>query len=218
MPHFSMILRGLFLGIGAAAPIGPVNVEIARRTLQNGFRAGFALGCGAVTVDVTYAILASLSLKPAMAYPSVMFALGIFGAAFLIYLGVSCLRQAARIQTIDIAAVPKSFRNYFTGVLMTAPNPMTLAFWFLLVPAAISDPSKDHSRDLPLVCIGVFLATITWVLAFSGAISLVGGLGKQRWIRVTNLAGGILLLTFAGMAIWRVARANLSYPPLSLGK
>ncbi|HEY2589318.1 MAG TPA: hypothetical protein VGI81_26470, partial [Tepidisphaeraceae bacterium] len=58
-----LIGRGIALGIGAAVPIGPVNVEIARRTFRGGFPAGFALGCGAVTVDVSYAILSSLSLK-----------------------------------------------------------------------------------------------------------------------------------------------------------
>ena len=52
-----LFARGVIFGLGAAVPIGPVNVEIARRTLRAGFRSGFFLGCGAVTIDVTYAIL-----------------------------------------------------------------------------------------------------------------------------------------------------------------
>ena len=37
MPLVAILLgNGLLLGLGAAAPIGPVNVEIARRTLRHG--------------------------------------------------------------------------------------------------------------------------------------------------------------------------------------
>ena len=61
-----LILKGVALGLGAAVPIGPVNVELARRTLRGGFSRGFALGCGAVTADVTYAILASFGLGPVL--------------------------------------------------------------------------------------------------------------------------------------------------------
>src|SRR5438067_13866243 len=102
-PHFlgiggmhqliGIFLKAVILGLGAAAPIGPVNVEIARRTLRGGFRAGFALGCGAVTVDVTYAVLASFSLRPVLSRPWLLNVIGIAGAALLAYLGISCLRH-----------------------------------------------------------------------------------------------------------------------------
>src|SRR5437016_2198077 len=95
-----LILRGCLLGIGAAAPVGPVNVEIARRTLKRGFRAGFALGCGAVTVDVTYAVLASLSLGPAMKNLWALRIIGLCGAAILAWLGIASLRGAFTVVPI----------------------------------------------------------------------------------------------------------------------
>ena len=36
------IANGVLIGLGAAVPIGPVNVEIARRTLRSGWAAGVA--------------------------------------------------------------------------------------------------------------------------------------------------------------------------------
>lgn len=217
MIHIDMIFHGLLLGIGAAAPIGPVNVELVRRTLQGGFRAGVALGCGAVTVDVAYAILVSVSLRPAFSHSTIMTALGVFGAALLVYLGVGCLRLAWRDAPIDLTARASSARNYVTGILMTGPNPMTLAYWFVVVPTTVASLTADVSRDLPFVCAGVFIATLAWVVCFAGLVSRVGGLGKQRWMRIANLAGGVLLLSFAGVSIWQVARAHLLYPPLSHG-
>src|SRR5947207_10039816 len=105
-PHFvgiggmhqliGIFLKGVTLGLGAAVPIGPVNVEIARRTLHGGFFAGFALGCGAVTVDMTYAILSSLGFRFLLDRPALYWLLTIGGVALLIYMGVMCWIEAAR--------------------------------------------------------------------------------------------------------------------------
>src|SRR5947209_1824433 len=95
MKAVPLLIRGCLLGFGAVVPIGPVNVEIARRTLKAGFLDGFALGCGAVTIDVTYAIIVSLTMRQAYAFPKFVLTLGFIGAALLIYLGIMCLRAAA---------------------------------------------------------------------------------------------------------------------------
>jgi threonine/homoserine/homoserine lactone efflux protein len=100
---------GVLLGIAAAAPIGPVNVEIARRTLRRGFSAGFALGCGAVSVDVFYAILSSQGVKRLVIdRPLVMQTLGYAGAAMLLWLGGMSLRAAWRATKVDPLAEAES--------------------------------------------------------------------------------------------------------------
>src|SRR3954464_16040460 len=95
-PALSLVFNGVGLGLGAAAPIGPVNVEIARRTLRFGRRAGFALGCGAVTVDVPSAVVTSAFLPAAVRAPRVLTALTVAAAALLTYLAWQCLRSALR--------------------------------------------------------------------------------------------------------------------------
>src|ERR1039458_1781020 len=86
--------QGGLLGLGAAAPIGPVNIELARRTLHRGFWSGFALGCGAVSVDICYAALSSLALHPAHNHPLALRWLGLAGGLFLGWLGVMSLLHA----------------------------------------------------------------------------------------------------------------------------
>jgi L-lysine exporter family protein LysE/ArgO len=214
----SLLLRGILLGLGAAVPIGPVNVEIARRTLRSGFRDGFALGCGAVTVDVTYAVIVSIAMRGAMQFPRVVYGLGLFGAALLAYLGILCLRAAAKVSDAqpipdeaDTGKKAPAHRNYLTGVLLTSLNPMTLIFWFTAVPGVAGALAKDPRRDLPLICAGVFLATISWVCTFAGLLHWAGSFGQRgRWIRVADAGGGLLLLAFAVAMIWRVAKGFLS--------
>src|SRR2546423_14881985 len=96
MGSASLILKGILLGLGAAVPIGPVNVEIVRRTLRGGFFAGFALGCGAVTVDVCYAILSSLGFGLLFNRPIFYWPLSVGGIALLTYLGVMCWAGAIK--------------------------------------------------------------------------------------------------------------------------
>ena len=203
----AMIGKGVLLGLGAAAPIGPVNVEIARRTLRGGFRAGFLLGCGAVTVDVTYAILTSLGLRPFLARPRVMTALGLAGAGLLLYLGVMCFVSAARLwrraATNGDRQRPAE-RHYVTGLAMTSLNPMTLAFWCLVVPAMAGQWSANPVRDLPWVCVGVFSGAMSWVLVFTSTMSWLGQRGKRATWLAADLVGGTMLLGFAAYALWHV--------------
>jgi L-lysine exporter family protein LysE/ArgO len=212
-------LKGIALGLGAAAPIGPVNVEIARRTLRFGRSAGFLLGCGAVTVDVAYAILTSVASVTLLRLHKARWlntGLTLAAALFLGYLAYLCLKSAlaghksAEGVTAPAAEVPRSKRtHYATGLLMTALNPMTLAFWFIAVPGAVGDQSHGSGIGLPVVCAGVFLGAFSWVCGFTWLVGHLKTFGGQRWLRWIDLAGGVLLLAFALGAIWRWAAPTL---------
>jgi L-lysine exporter family protein LysE/ArgO len=209
-PMLSLVLNGVGLGLGAAAPIGPVNVEIARRTLRFGRGAGFALGCGAVTVDVFYALVASVTLLPVLRYPTLLKVMALAGGLFLGALGILCLRSAARghvrSEEVDRSMPPHRAGHYMTGLLMTALNPMTLFFWFVGVPGTVTALAGSSRGALPLVAAGVFGGALGWVVFFTtlvGHLHRFGGRG-QHWLRWIDLAGGLTLLAFAVRSIWRV--------------
>ena len=182
--------------------------------MRGGFRAGFALGCGAVTIDVVYALLTGVSLGPVLKQPVLLAILGVIGGLFLAFLGVMSIRAAAHQGSIEAAPLGNASRHYLTGLAMTSLNPMTLLFWFVAVPGAVGKITNDPRRDLPMVAIGVFLGTFAWVCTFAGLMHLAaagaGHVGKRRWLRAADVAGGLLLLGFAGLTIWRVTRGFLS--------
>jgi L-lysine exporter family protein LysE/ArgO len=208
----SQFFKGLLLGIGASAPIGPVNVEIARRTLRSGFRAGFALGCGAVTVDVFYALLTMLGIAHLAEHPGFYWPIQIVGAILLTYLGLLSARdafRASRSEDDPFQAQPQSAAahsfvgRYFTGVAMMVFNPMTLLFWFTSVPAAIGRSQGDADRaDLPIICTGVFAATISWVVFFTSTLKWLRRWRRQWWMTAVDALGACVLLGFAGYAFW----------------
>ena len=200
------------LGLGAAAPIGPVNVELARRTLRAGFWAGLALGSGAVTVDCLYAMLSSQSLGPLVTRAGVRWTVAIAGFALLAYLGVMSLRAATRHLRADPLddALGHDLRDggrngYVVGVLMTLLNPMTLIFWFVGLPTN----TQDRSHDLPMICAGVFIGTFSWVVAFSGFLGVLGKWRKKWWMSAADGLGGLTLLILAVLGLWHLAKQPL---------
>lgn len=210
---WGLLGKGMALGAGAAVPIGPVNVEIARRTLRRGFLAGFALGCGAVTIDVTYAILSSLSLGELLNRPAIILPVTVAGTIFLLYLSFLCFRgafKAARADPLEQEQPRQSHHGaYFTGLAMTLLNPMTLGFWFLAVPAALGAIAAHSAHDLPIVCTGVFLATLAWVMLFAGTLTFVGRWRKKGWLAAADAVGGAVLFCFAALELWHTLRPHL---------
>jgi threonine/homoserine/homoserine lactone efflux protein len=166
------VAYGILLGLGAAAPIGPVNVEIARRALRVGFWAGVTLGLGAVTVDVFYALITALSFIQVLNRPTILITLAAAGACLLAFLGIQCLRAAWSAWRTDPlatavvedelspkpvnlpAAAPRTRSAYLTGLLMTLLNPMTIGFWLAVAFAAAGtrpagEPSGAAAGQIP---------------------------------------------------------------------
>jgi len=212
-----LIAKGVALGLGAAVPIGPVNVEIARRTLRGGRAAGVALGCGAVTVDVVYAVLASVGLGPALNRKWLYWPLAVGGVALLAYLGVRSLaagwrarREDPLVVAADAGAARAGLRGtYVTGVLMTLFNPITLGFWFVVLPSQVGMTGGNPAHDLPRVCAGVFLGALSWVILFTSALAWLGNFRRGWWLVAADVVGGVILLGFAAAAFLRSVRSFL---------
>ena len=101
---------------------------------------------------------------------------------------------------------------YLTGLAMTLFNPMTLAFWFTVVPAQATPDGpgggipKEGASALPIIGLGVFIGTIGWVLVFSGLLGWAGRYRRNWWMALADGAGGVVLLGFAVLAFLRLTR------------
>jgi threonine/homoserine/homoserine lactone efflux protein len=97
LTFLSLWLWGMLFGLGAAVPIGPINSEMARRTLRAGFLTGAAFGSGAVTVDIVFALLACYGVGTQLAGNGAFkLAITIPGAILLALLGLISLWEASK--------------------------------------------------------------------------------------------------------------------------
>ncbi len=223
------LATGILLGLGAAVPIGPVNIEIARRTLRQGFSAGVAVGLGACFVDMVYAVAVSAGVARLAESPWVKWPLTVGGIALLLYLARGCFAAERLDARRGWAAVDKTpaadagaraerggrlasdrsgglVSGLATGLGMTLLNPMTLAFWFVAMPAAVvAGVGKDGAALWP-VAGGVFIGTLSWVVVFSSILALIGRWRAPWWMALADYIGGVLLAGFAALAFLRCLR------------
>lgn len=217
----AVFLSALVLGLSAAVPIGPVNLEIMRRGLQGGFRAAFAVGLGAATIDGLYSIAFTLGFGE-IRDPAVLQIVGYAGAAVLVSLGGLTIRSAfhpapppatlgnctidpttGAVCPIDTALRPgqtepagvQAAKGYATGLSMTATNPMTLGFWASVGAGAQQLVAGGMLARLVLTA-GVIVGALAWVVAFSLALH-----HGRHWIspfvqRVLTICGGMGIVWF----------------------
>ena len=211
-----LILVGLGLGLGAAVPIGPVNVEIARRTLARGRWAGMFLGFGAVTVDVVFAVATSLGLSRLIPKETLTGKFGFVGVAICFILAAISLGAAWKAYKYGVPEQAEKDANsaatlagdYAVGFGMTALNLYTWIWWLVTVPALSAQQfgtgGKESGADLPITCLGVAIAASGWVIVFTTIVNAMRRFAGRAWHIGADLGGGALLLGFGFWALWRL--------------
>jgi threonine/homoserine/homoserine lactone efflux protein len=168
------------LGLAIAAPLGPVNVEIIRRGLRDGFLPALMVGCGSTAADLIYVALAFLGVAPLAQHPMFRVPLNFAGAAVLGWLAWESFREARGRNPLAEAKEGRASDSrrgaLAAGFLITVSNPMTIVFYFSLFGAAIA---KLHGapKVAQLAYVGcVVLGCLIWSLLLALAL----GWGKSR--------------------------------------
>ena len=193
---FELLLQGMGVGVALAAPVGPINIEIVRRGLVGGFRAGWFVGLGALSADVIYCVLIVAGLVRVADSPVVRVPLFLAGAVVLTYLGVVGIRAALAGPT-PTASAPSARRSYLAGFLMAAASPMGIVYWLSIGAALVARAvQRAGTGGAPLLVAGVFLGIFAWVTFLSTLTQ-----GGRRFVsdvilRRATVAAGLILVAF----------------------
>lgn len=204
MEFAELTLYGATVGIILAAPIGPINIEIIRRGIRDGFLHGWMMGLGALTADTIYALAIVTGFSRFAESENVRIILFLAGAAMMGYIGFGSIKSATR--TSDVLAadlkVPRS-RTYIAGFLLAALNPLGIVYW-LTVGAGLAAEAVTRFGEggAPILVIGVMLGIFFWVTGISTVAQFsrrfVTG-PAMRWI--TGISG-VLLIGFSGWFLY----------------
>ena len=200
-----LLLYGMFIGVALAAPIGPVNIEIISRGIRFGFRSGWYVGLGALSVDTVYAFLIVSGLTPLADSPALRVPLFLAGGIMLAFVGVNGIRTALSRHPVRVAEAPHPGRSYMTGLLIAGLSPMGIVYWLSVGAALVAEAVERVGRaGAPVLVGGVFLGLVVWVttiaLLAQVASRFVTGRGMQ-WI--TGISGVVIL----GFAAWFFVQA-----------
>jgi L-lysine exporter family protein LysE/ArgO len=194
-----LFLFGILLGMGAAIPIGPVNLEIIRRNLRFGTSYGVMTGLGACMADLTYLILLSLGALTLLQYPEVLRALGIVGSLVLAWFGINAF--CSKLTDIPEQDKPPSlFRYSIDGYLITLINPYTILFW-ASISSQLSVMTAAHEHALFQAGSGVIIGAVAWIFTLNGFLHFTRHRLSKKFIHRLNYVGGVILLGFAGIGL-----------------
>jgi threonine/homoserine/homoserine lactone efflux protein len=196
-----VLLRGMIVGIGIAAPVGPIGLLCIQRTLHDGRRVGLASGLGAASADALYGVVAAfgLTLVTAFLVEQRMW-LGVGGGLFLLYLGLRTLLAAPAAEAATRAAQPGVWRAWASTFVLTLTNPMTILAFVAIFAGAGLAASGGVVGAIVLV-VGVFLGSALWWMTLTTGVSLVRGRMTPQVLRWINRGSGVLILAFALYAL-----------------
>jgi threonine/homoserine/homoserine lactone efflux protein len=200
-----LLFSGMGVGVVLAAPIGPINIEIIRRGLLQGSRAGWLVGLGALTADTIFAALIVSGITQVADRPALRIPLYAVGALMLIFIGWMSIRRAYG-GPIDLREVATGHsRDYLTGFLMAALNPMGIVYWLSVGSALVAEAVAKVGRGgSPVLVSGVFLGIFCWVTVLALMVHFGRRFVNERVMRwITGISGGILI----GFGLWFALQA-----------
>jgi threonine/homoserine/homoserine lactone efflux protein len=199
----AFMVKGLVIGFSIAAPVGPIGVLCIRRSLRDGMAAGFAAGLGAATADAAYGAVAGFGLTAVSGFLiGQRFWIGLFGGAFLCYLGVRAFlsRPASEVAPEKGAGLAAT---YASTLLLTLANPATILSFAVIFAAFGLGAAIDYRAASSLV-LGVFAGSALWWLILSGIFGLLRRRVSPKWMLVVNRVSGIVLIAFGVYAFSRI--------------
>jgi threonine/homoserine/homoserine lactone efflux protein len=167
----------LFLGAVMILLItpGPNMAFVLTSGAAYGWRGGVAAAIGIGVVDLIFTLICAFGLAGLLsAYPAAFDAIRWAGAAYLIYLAVTCIRTVGREKTSGtIAAEPSRWAIFVRGLASNIANPKAILFFLVFIPQFID--ARHGSVFAQFVALGLALAVIGTV--FHGSLGAIGAAG-----------------------------------------
>lgn len=186
-------------GLAIAAPVGPVNVLCASRTLSRGRASGLVSGLGAATADALYGAVAGFSISLVIDFlRQEESPIRILGGILLVGIGIFYLRKSP--QPIDSkAANNTSHSDYTSTLLLTMTNPTTVLSFIAVLAALGMGGHRAWWLNFVLVG-GIFCGSMLWWITLVLIVNHLRDhfhIGAMAWMnRIAGLAiGGFGLAT-----------------------
>lgn len=174
---------------------GPTILLVVSYALGQGWRAALPTAIGVALGDFTAMTLSMLGIGALLAASATLFtALKLFGAGYLIWLGVKLWRAGGAMEARPITAAAPVMKMIGHAWLVTALNPKSITFFVAFLPQFL-DRSGDFWQQMLIFELTfltlAFANALGYGLVASRARSLVR---SERAIRAINRTGGSLLI------------------------
>lgn len=192
------------LGLGAAVPLGPINILIMNESIKK-YKNGMTIGLGAMSADITYLFLIFFGLLNYINQPEVLNSLSVLGGVFLLYLAFMIFKN--RDAEVDTSSEQVQSNNrvklYTKGFALTFINPYTIGFWLSVSGYIISKNLE------PLITLaGMLSAILLWITIMPYIVHKSKHRISQRVFSWINRISAFILACFAIMMFINLLTKN----------
>ena len=200
--ELSVFLRGLVIGFGIAAPVGPIGILCIRRTMADGRAVGFAAGLGAATADALYGAVAAFGLTlVSNALVGQRVWLQAVGGVFLCYLGIRTWLAAPAATEKTARRGPGLVSAWATTFALTVTNPTTiLSFAAIFAGLGLGGGAGGYGSASIMVA-GVFFGSAFWWLLLSTGVGLFRRSITPARLRWVNRGAATIITAFGLVAL-----------------
>jgi threonine/homoserine/homoserine lactone efflux protein len=197
----SFFIKGLVFGFSIALPVGPIGILCIRRSLAGGLTAGLLTGMGAATADAFYGSLAGFGLAGVTGLlVGQRTWIQLLGGLFLCYLGLRILLSDTGERAAS-APYRSYARGYFSALLLTLANPMTiLSFTAVFAAMGLGGVAAGHVAAAWLVA-GVFTGSMTWWVILSSITSIFKTSLTAKVMKWIDRVSGTVLTGFGVVVV-----------------
>ena len=206
-----VLAAAFFMGLGSAAPMGPVTMLAIRRGMIGGWRRTLACAIGSVAGDLilfSLALLCGHYLLSDLSNPTLQTVLEVIGIMVLFPLGIYFLFHAAKEplraysrarKRWDKSTVPAHLAaDVGAGAALTVFNPLTMVYWVGVtanwLPFAHSVlGSKAPTWGILMVAAGL----MTWFTTLIVVVRFIPQRIGPPFFRLVNAILGLILIGFA---------------------
>lgn len=163
-------------------------VLVMSRSIARGAAAGVVTAAGVSVGLVGHTVLATLGLGAILRTSEWLFlTLKLFGAAYLIYLGIGLLRTKVTTLVVEPSSQRPLTRLFVDGAISNMSNPKIAVFYFAFLPQFVQ-PGAEHPT-LSVFVLGMLFAALTF--AVKGPVGYFAGM-VSGWLR--SRPGGLVWL------------------------
>ncbi|MET9933591.1 MULTISPECIES: LysE family translocator [unclassified Streptomyces] len=195
LPGYMAVIL-LFLG-----PPGPDMAYMLAVGLEGGRRSALKaiLGIGTGMSVYAAAVVAGLG-EIARSHPSLLDAVRVLGAAYLLWLAYTTLRSARR--AIGGHGDVGTGRWYLRGLLISLTNPKIILFYLAVLPQFLGDAEDPGVQMALLGAINVLMEVVLY-----GGIGMLAGSFRTR---LTGSSKATAVLNYGACAVYVVLAATIS--------
>jgi L-lysine exporter family protein LysE/ArgO len=188
--------EGFLLGLGAAVPLGAINILVMSTALHR-YSAAVSIGVGAIVSDLTYLTLILFGFLHFVEHPVLIDVMTAVGALFMAYLAWTIWKN--RNESIHAVSTQRAslWRQFLKGYFLTLTNPYSLIFWF-----SVSTYITAKELHAAATVAGLLLATSLWVTLMPLMIHKTKHLISQRMATIFSIVSALILLFFTAGMLW----------------